>query len=82
MKSQRPVIINLLNDVLKYELTTLNQNFLHAKTLKGLGCVLLAPKECTKSIEEVEQADSRGTQLGLIDMLGLKNFLQSKMKPA
>ena len=76
MKSQRPVIINLLNDALKYELRAINQKFLHARTLKDLRYVLLAPKERTKSIEEVEHADSRRTQLGLTDILGLKNFLK------
>ena len=82
MKPQKPVIINLLNEVLKNEMTPINQYYLHAKILKDLGYELLAPKERAQSVEEVEHAGYGETQLGLIDGMGLKNFLQHQMKPA
>jgi len=150
MKPQKPEIISLLNEVLKNELTAINQYFLHAKILEDMGYEQLAQKERAESIEEMEHADwlmdrilfleglpnlqdlgklrigetipemfdcdlalrraiavmeeeqdfvTRDllnkiltneeshvdwleTQIGLIDGMGLENYLQSQMKPA
>ena len=50
-------IISLLNEVLKNELTAINQYFLHAKILEDMGYEQLAQKERAESIEEMEHAD-------------------------
>ena len=81
MKPQKPEIISLLNEVLKNELTAINQYFLHAKILEDMGYEQLAQKERAESIEEMEHADWLETQLGLIEGIGLENYLQSQMKP-
>ena len=57
MKPQKPEIISLLNEVLKNELTAINQYFLHAKILEDMGYAQLAQKERAESIEEMEHAD-------------------------
>ena len=81
MKPQKPEIISLLNEVLNNELTAINQYFLHAKILEDMGYEQLARKERAESIEEMEHADWLETQLGLIEGMGLENYLQSQMKP-
>ena len=57
MKPQEPEIISLLNEVLKNELTAINQYFLHAKILENMGYEQLTQKERAESIEEMEHAD-------------------------
>ena len=57
MKPQKPETISLLNEVLKNELTAINQYFLHAKILEDMGYEQLAQKERAESIEEMEHAD-------------------------
>ena len=57
MKANHPEIIELLNRVLKNELTAINQYFLHAKILEDQGFERLAKKEKSESIEEMEHAD-------------------------
>ena len=57
MKPQNNEIIGLLNEVLKNELTAINQYFLHAKMLEDQGYKALAKKERAESIEEMEHAD-------------------------
>jgi bacterioferritin len=57
MKAIHPEIIELLNRVLKNELTAINQYFLHAKILEDQGFDRLAKKEKSESIEEMEHAD-------------------------
>ena len=57
MKPQKPEIISLLNEVLKNELTAINQYFLHAKILEDMGYEQLAQIERAESIEEMEHAD-------------------------
>ncbi len=57
MKSQDPKIIDYLNQVLKNELTAINQYFLHAKILQDRGLKHLAEKERHESIEEMGHAD-------------------------
>lgn len=57
MKAAHPEIIDYLNQVLKNELTAINQYFLHAKILQDQGYIKLAEKERAESIEEMTHAD-------------------------
>lgn len=57
MKARNSQIIDYLNQVLKNELTAINQYFLHAKMLSDRGLSKLAEKEKQESIEEMEHAD-------------------------
>ena len=57
MKAAHPEIIDYLNQVLKNELTAINQYFLHAKILQDQGYIKLAKKERAESIEEMTHAD-------------------------
>ena len=57
MKASHPDIIKYLNEVLKNELTAINQYFLHAKILEDQGYLKLAAKEKAESIEEMTHAD-------------------------
>jgi bacterioferritin len=52
-----PKIIDLLNEVLTGELTTVNQYFLHAKMCKNWGYDRLAEKIRKESIDEMKHAD-------------------------
>lgn len=58
MKPQDPKIIEHLNQILKNELTAINQYFLHAKIYEDRGLKRLAHKERQESIEEMEHADA------------------------
>jgi bacterioferritin len=52
-----PQIIELLNSVLRKELTGINQYFLHSKMCEGWGYQILAKAILEESIEEMKHAD-------------------------
>lgn len=53
----QPQIIELLNSVLRMELTGINQYFLHSKMCDGWGYQVLAKAILEESIEEMKHAD-------------------------
>ena len=52
-----PKLIQSLNGILTYELTSINQYFLHARMFRHLGIEGLNGKSYSKSIEDMKQAD-------------------------
>ena len=50
-------VIEHLNQILKNELTAINQYFLHSKIYKDWGIAKLAEKEYEESIDEMKHAD-------------------------
>jgi len=67
-----PKVIEYLNEVLKNELTAINQYWLHYRLLDNWGVRRLAELERHESIDEMKHADKLAERILFLD--GLPNF--------
>ena len=72
MDARDPKVIQLLNQVLKNELTAINQYFLHAKMFDDWGLSELAKHERSESIDEMHHAETLIDRILFLD--GLPNL--------
>ena len=72
MNPRDPKIILLLNQVLKNELTAINQYFLHAKMFEDWGLSEIAKHERSESIDEMHHAEALMDRILFLD--GLPNL--------
>lgn len=72
MQPRDPKVNQLLNQVLKNELTAINQYFLHAKMFEDWGLSELAKHERSESIDEMHHAEALIDRILFLD--GLPNL--------
>lgn len=71
MQQEKDILV-LINQLIKNELTAINQYFMHAKILKHMGFQTLAKKAYEESIDEMNHADKLADRI--LYLGGLPNF--------